>query len=192
MHSQVADWLDLGSVLQRSLAKVRSLHGDEAKVQGLIFLCIAAILAAPCWYFDLHPTIEWMANGPAVLVSSLPASLAIVTPTLIVLCYLAPTLLGIGLPRLVASGFKFAELLHLFVALFDASTDFPNVQATMLSLWPRFENMGPLFGGALWYISYGLLWTMATEGFELVFLVCVICGVSCLINGFRGTGTVRP
>lgn len=183
MHTQLADWTDVGTALKRSLARVRTMRGGEATACGLIFLCIAAIDAPWCWHFDIQTTINWMGNAPAAITSSLPGSVAIIAPALVVLTYLAPTLLGIGLPPLVTAGFKFAEVAHLAVMAFDATTDFPNVQATMNALWPRFEAMGALVGTIAWYVCYGLLWAMATEGFELIFIVCVVCGLVCLRNG---------
>lgn len=188
MHTAVADWTDVGIALKRSLARVRTMRGGEATACGLIFLCIAAIVGVFAWRFDIHPTIAWMGDGPASLTSSLPGSVALLAPALITLLYLAPTLLGIGLPSLASAGFRFAELAHLFVMAFDSMTDFPNVQTTMDALWPRFEAMGPLVGTVLWYATFGLLWAMATEGFELIFIVCVICGLVCLRNGFGGGG----
>lgn len=185
MHAQIADNLDISTILGRALAKVRGLRGGEAQAQGLVFLCIALLAAIGAWRFDLQPTIEWMGDGPAYLTSTLPGQVAILVPFLTALIFLSPTLLGIGLPRLVPV-FKFAELAHLFVMIFDATTDYPNVQATMAALWPRFESMGPLLGGGWWYLTYALLWAMATEGFELLLIVCVVCGVVCLYNGRGG------
>jgi hypothetical protein len=182
MHTQIADWFDISAVLKRTLAKVRVMRGGEARSLGGILLCIAAIVAMPAWYFDIHPTIVWMGDGPAALTSTLPGSVATLAPLLIVLLYLAPTLLGVGLPPLISAGFKFAELAHLFVAIFDATTDYPNVQATMDILWPRFDAMGPIVGWVLWHASFAILWAMATEGFELIFIVCTICGLVCLWN----------
>lgn len=188
MHTAVADWTDVGTALKRSLARVRTMRGGEATACGLIFLCIAAIVAVPAWYFDIHPTIVWMGDGPAGLTSSLPGGVALLAPALTVLIYLAPTLLGIGLPSLVTAGFKFAEVAHLAVMAFDATTDYPNVASTMLTLWPRFEAMGAFVGTIAWYVCYGLLWAMATEGFELLFIVCLVCGLVCLRNGFGEGG----
>jgi hypothetical protein len=175
------DALDLGEALRRSCASVRGMHGTEARIKGLALLAVAAGLTPLVWYFDVQPTANWIGGASGNLLASLPAALALAAPLFGVLLHLLPTLFETVLPR----GVIFADWLTYGAAAFDATTDWPRVRDTMEAAWSHFAAFGPLQGAA-WHIARILLLAMATIGFEIIWVVCVVCGFMLLIQSFRG------
>jgi hypothetical protein len=115
----------------------------------------------------------------------LPGELALLAPLIGIVLYLLPTLFEVALPRLAAAGFRFAEILAYGASVFDAATDWPRVAQTMDAARPRFAAFGVAATPA-WYAARVLLLAFATIGFELIFVVCLICGVVLIVNSFRG------
>lgn len=183
----VLDTLDLGDNLQKALGSVRHLRGGEARGLGAALLAIAAGLLPLVWYFDIQPTMDWISAAAPSLLAALPGELALLAPVIGIALYLLPTLFEVALPRLAAAGFRFAEVLAYGASVFDATTDWPRVVQVMDAARPRFEAFGTL-GGPAWYLSRLLLLAFGTIGFELVFVVCLVCGAVLVVNGFRGTG----
>jgi len=180
IHAHVFNALDLGEALRHSLASVRGLSGVEARVKGGALLAIAAGLTPLIWYFDVQPTALWVNAASGDLIASLPAALALAAPLFGILLHLLPTLFETVLPR----GVIFADWLTYGAAAFDATTDWPRVRDTMDAAWPHFAAFGALAGPA-WYLARLALLGFATIGFEIIWCVCLVCGVMLLYQSFR-------
>lgn len=180
----VLDTLDLGDNLQRALASVRHMRGGEARGLGVALLAITAGLLPLVWYFDVQPTMDWIGAAAPSLISALPGELALLAPIVGIALYLLPTLFEVALPRLAAAGFRFAEILAYAASVFDATTDWPRVVQVMDAAHPRFQAFG-WFGEPAWYLARLLLLAFGTIGFELVFVICLVCGAVLVVNGFR-------
>lgn len=183
----VLDTLDLGDNLQKALASVRHMRGGEARGLGAALLALAAGLAPLVWYFDVQPTMDWISAAAPDLLAAMPGELALLAPVIGIALYLLPTLFEVALPRLAAAGFRFAEFLAYGATVFDGTTDWPRVVQVMNGAHPRFAAFG-VIGDPVWYLARFLLLAFATIGFELVFVVCLICGLVLLVNGFRKAG----
>lgn len=180
----VLDTLDLGDNLQRALASVRHLRGGEARVLGAALLAVAAGILPLVWYFDVQPTATWIGDASPGLLGALPGELALLAPMIGIVLYLLPTLFEVALPRLAAAGFRFAEILAYGASVFDATTDWPRVALVMDAGRPRFDAFG-IAASPVWYAARFLLLAFATIGFELVFVICLVCGVVLVVNSFR-------
>lgn len=182
----VLDTLDLGANLQSALASVRGLRGGEARVLGAALLAVAAGMLPLVWYFDVQPTATWIGDASPGLLGALPGELALLAPLIGIVLYLLPTLFEVALPRLAAAGFRFAEILAYGASVFDATTDWPRVAQVMDVARPRFVTFG-IAASPAWYVARFLLLAFATIGFELVFVICLVCGLVLIVNSFRGT-----
>jgi hypothetical protein len=180
----VLDTLDLGDNLQKALASVRGLRGGEARALGVSLLALAAGMLPLVWYFDVQPTADWIGAASPGLIGALPGELALLAPVIGIVLYLLPTLFEVALPRLAAAGFRFAEILAYGASVFDATTDWPRVAQVMDMARPRFVTFG-IVATPVWYVARFLLLAFATIGFELVFAICLICGLALLSNSFR-------
>lgn len=211
MHSTINthyfDWLDLGGNLQRALRGVRAMRGGEARVLALVLFGICGGLAYLCWRFDIRPTLEWsrlhmpdllrVCADPTVTacpddtkISALPESILVAGPALGVLLTFLPTLAEHGMSRLAATGFRAAGIFVYAVSLFDAITDWPSVVAFMEPQRAWFASFGWL-GYPLFYLARLGMLLMATSGFEMLFVVCLVCAIVLLINGFRAPASTQ-
>lgn len=195
IRAAALDSSDLPLNLSRAIQAVAGLRGSTALVSAAGFLACALVLTPWVWYYDLQPTATWIGTHKETVLGSLPGVLAFAAPAIGVLMFLAFTLFEFTFSRIAAEGVRWAEYLAYGAAVFDAVTDWPRVRDTMAApaVWAFFEVNFGWGAGPMWYAARIGLLALATLGFEMLWMICVVCAVVCLVNGVRkSTGVVRP
>lgn len=177
----ILELMDLNAALATSLGWARKQRGHNARVSGLVFLLLCVPLGWLCWYFDIESTLIFTNKLGTDMLATASASVLIYAQLVLLLIAAAPTMIRMTFSPLAASGFKLAGVMVFVVGLLDARTDWPRVHDWCDSVWYLFEPMG-LFGPATWY-AFRLIWMfLATDGFEILFVTTLACGVVLLLN----------
>lgn len=177
------DLFDLGENLRRAIERVRHLRGAAARAQAINFFLICAAIFPPLWYFDLDTTSVWSVRAAEGLsVGPLTEAAALIYILMLIL----PTAAELGLARF-GNDVQIAEMLSITMMAFDAITDWPRFAGAMQALWDSgfFAGLGFL-ARPIWLIAHFPLFLVATTGIELLFIVCLVCGIICLKNSMGG------
>lgn len=185
----ILEAIDLGDNMDRAIKAVRVLRGVPALTLGAVLLLWCVPGGWLAWYFDLEPTLQWSAAAGDQVAPTLASEYRWLAPAIGVLLTLLPMLTEISFSKLAASGIRMAGMIVFVVSLFDVVTDWPRVAETADAAWQRglFEGLSVLAGPAF-YLARLLLLFMATAGFEMLFVICLVCGVLLIKNGTREGG----
>lgn len=173
------DLFDLGENMRRAIDRVKHLRGAAARGQAIVFFLICAALAPPLWYFDLDTTSIWSLRAAEGLSTGPLAEMAAL---IYILMLILPTSAELGLAR-IAPDFRMAEMFSYAMTSFDAVTDWSRFSGAMQAAWDSglFSSLG-LLSRPIWLALHFPLFLVATTGIELLFIVCLVCGVVCLRN----------
>ena len=173
--------MDLNAALRTAVAWARSEHGESARVTGIVFLLLALVFGFLSWYFDIESTIIFTRSLSTSILATLSLSVLVYAQLILLLIAAAPTLIRMSFSPLANRGFQLAAILVFMVGLLDARTDWPRTRAFFDSLWFLFEPMG-IAARPAWFISR-LVWLFfATDGFEICFVVTLVCAVILIRN----------
>lgn len=189
---KILEWMDVSAALTQAVAWARSIHGPEARVLALWFLGIDLMMGWLCWYFDIETTLIWAKGVQPTVMGSISEQFLLYAPAILLLIALVPTLMRQSLSRLAERVQLIAGLLFI-VGVFDVQTDFPRTKAffDLDVVWNIFGWAGPM-QGVVWFISRLVFLFFATDGFEIIFIVSVICTVILASQSGSRPSTARP
>jgi len=170
----IFEFCDLSVALEKTVAWARTLHGHTAKTMAGSCAALALIFGVLSWYFDIDSTHEWVskaANGLAQL-----GQLADYAQLIVIGVTLLPTLVRQTLSSAARQGLKVASFLFFAFGLFDLQTDWPRIATVADALYPMFAPFGAL-QGPVWYISRLVFVFVATDGFELLTVCCIVAAI---------------
>lgn len=186
------DLMDVSAALSSAVAWARSVGSAEARVLALWFVLMDVVFGWLCWYFDIESTMVWARGVQPTVMSGLSESLLLWAPAILLLIALVPTLMRQSLAQLAGKLQLIAALLFI-VGMFDAQTDWPRTAAffDLDVVWDIFHWAGPA-QGLVWAASRIAFLFFATDGFEVIFIVSVVCTVILATKAGRKTATARP
>lgn len=186
------DTLDMAGNLQRAIRGLSGLGGVEALGLAIGLLLFDVPIGALCWHFDVRPTIVATSAIAVSILASLPgagglppdadqATQQIASYIAIIgqLLTLLPTLAEFTMPRLAAAGFRVAGIMVYSLAIFDAFTDWQPVKVIMDGARAGFDSFG-LLALPVWWLARLILLFMATIGFEMIFVITLVCALHLL------------
>jgi hypothetical protein len=182
------DLFDLGENMRRAIERVKHLRGAAARSQAIVFFLICAGVASPLWYFDLDTTSLWSLRAAEGLSAG---PLTDIAALIYILMLILPTSAELGLAR-IAPDFRMAEMFSYTMTSFDAITDWPRFAGAMQAAWDSglFSSLGVL-ARPIWIALHLPLFLVATTGIELLFIVCLVCGIVCFKNSM-GAPSGKP
>jgi hypothetical protein len=183
--------IDITAQLSKSLNAVRSVpNGIPSLLLGLIFWAICWVLWPYIWFLDLDATREFGQEKAAMVAS---AGVPFFDPSIAGWSLLGGillfTLIELGSPILARWGVTLAAWLLWCALAIDAYTDFPRVDQIMQVNYFWFtDQAGEFWGTGLFWVARAGLLFMATLGFELAFILLIICGFALVLKAFGGRG----
>jgi len=171
------DLMDVSKALTSAVAWAKSVRGPEAGILALWFFLLDLAFGWLCWYFDIESTLVWARGVQPTVMNSLSAQFLTWTPLILILIALVPTLMRQSLAQLAGKLQLIAALLFV-VGMFDVQTDWPRTAAffDLPVVWNIFAWAGPA-QGLVWAASRLVFLFFATDGFEVIFIVSVVCTV---------------
>lgn len=179
------DAIDLSANIERGLNAVRGIRGLPALILGgaLTLICIA--LLPLVWYFDIDATLMASDQALNTIMPSLPVEVAGMAAFITLGLTLLPTLVELFGARFAAAQIRVAAALVYLFSVFDMLTDWPRVVEFCGTFRPRFDEMGALAGVGFFFFRL-LFLSLASFGFELLFVVFAVCALALLIGGMAG------
>lgn len=178
--------IDITTQLRRALQAIRSIpNGLPSLLLCAVFLLICCFLWPWIWYLDLDATRAFGEDkAQFVLATGIPFPDPSLAGWSLLGGLLLFTLLELGTPVLARYGVSVASWLLWCAIAMDAYTDFPRVNAIMLTHYAWFiASAGGFWGNILFWLVRAALLFLATVGLELFFVVLAICAVGLLLKG---------
>lgn len=187
MMSGLLDLFDVTVPLQVITWWAKKQRGYAARSAFFGFTVCMAVFGWLAWYFDMETTLEWAQRIHSQVLRTLAESALVYAPMILMIITVFPTVIRQTLSRASKERMMVAALLIFCLALFDIRTDWPRVRDFCAALYDLFDVFGPL-QYIVWWI-FRIFWLfMATDGFQILFVVCTAGAILCGFNGFKKAG----
>lgn len=192
MLDKLYEMMDVTEALSFALRWAKSISGIEARILACLFVVIDLVLAWLTWYFDIESTLIWSSQITDGVAKTLATDLLVYVPIITLIITIAPTALRQSLSNLAGSGFQIAAAVIFAVGLFDIRTDWPRVKAffDLDAVWNLFSVFGPAQKIVWGICRLGFLF-MATDGFEILLVVCVVVTFVLIFRSGAGSTAAR-